>query len=278
MIKCVLTLLALVSLALVSGTLHAQNQDDDYHPILSDKFNLALGVYYPQKDLKLRVDGTVQLADIDFGGALDLDESEATANLSFRWRFGEKWSMFGQYWSIGSSRTAELDEDISWEDVVFNKGSFVKGGFDLDIARLFFGRNFFTRPGQEFGAGIGAHWMELEAYLQGQVLTSIGDSEFYRGSVSAGIPLPNIGAWYLYSWSPNWVFSARLDWLGASLGDYSGDMWNGNLGVNWQFSRHVGVGLYYQSFVIDVDVDKSDWHGRVKVSQRGPLLAFTANW
>ena len=268
----------LVASAIFSGPALAQNQDDDYHPFLSDTFNLGLGIYYPQKDLKVSVDGSVEEVGFDFDEALKLDENETTANLTFRWRFGEKWSVSGQYWTIGSSGGAELEEDIEWGDVVFKEGTFARGGVDLDVARVFFGRSFYTRPGQEFGAGIGAHWMELGVNLEGQILTSVGDSEFYRDSVSAGIPLPNIGAWYYYSWSPRWVFSARLDWLSASIGDYSGSMWNGNVGLNWQFSKHVGVGLYFQSFVLDVDVDKSDWHGDAKISQRGPLLSITANW
>lgn len=272
------SLLLSVVLVVVSGPLSAQSPNDDYHPFMSDTFNLGLGIYYPQKDLKLRVDGSVQELDFDFDQALKLDENETTANLTFRWRFGEKWSLFGQYWTIGSNGGAVLEEDIEWQDVVFREGTFVEGGFDLDIARVFLGRNFYTRPGHEFGAGIGLHWMELGANLRGQILTSEGDSEFYRGSVSAGIPLPNIGAWYYWSWSPKWVFSARLDWLSASIGDYSGGMWNGNVGVNWQFSKHLGAGLYYQSFVLDVDVDKSNWHGSAKVSQRGPMFAITATW
>lgn len=278
MTKHILGSLTSVFLLILSGPLFAQSSDADYHPFLSDTFNLGIGIYYPTKDLELRVDGSLQEFGFDFDETLKLDDSEATANLTFRWRFGEKWSMWGQYWNLGSNGGAVLEEDVIWGDVTFKEGSFVRGGFSSDIARLFFGRSFFTRPGHEFGAGIGAHWMELSANIEGQVLTSEGDTELYRGRVSAGVPLPNIGAWYLYSWSPRWVLSARVDWLSASVGDYSGGIWNGNVGVSWQFSRHAGLGLSYQSFILKVDVDDSDWHGRAEVSQNGPMLALYATW
>jgi hypothetical protein len=74
------------------------------------------------------------------------------------------------------------------------------------------------------------------------------------------------------------VFLARVDWLSASIGDYSGGLWNANAGINWQFSKHFGVGLSYQTFTLDVDVDKSDWHGKAEADQHGPMLSLTASW
>ncbi len=274
-----LTVTFLICLLLSAGPRSAEAQDDDsYHPYLSDRFNIGLGYYYPKKSLTLRVDGSSTERDIDFDESLKLDETEATPNLTFRWRMGEKWSLWGQYWQVSSAAGAVLDEDVQWGDVVFQAGTFAKGGFDVDIARVFFGREFLQRPGHELGIGIGLHWMQLGAYLEGQILTNQGDTEFYRGSVDADIPLPNIGGWYMWSWSPKWVFLARIDWLSASIGDYSGGLWNANAGINWQFSKHFGVGLSYQTFTLNVDVDKSDWHGKAEADQHGPMLSLTASW
>lgn len=277
MIRSLITAFLFVSLLGVSMPAHAQD-DDSYHPYLSDRFNLGIGYFYPRKSLTLRVDGATTDNDIDFDETLSLDESEGTGNLTFRWRFGDKWSLWGQYWQVSSSDTAVLKEDVEWEDVVFQEGTFARGGFDVDIARIFFGREFLERPGHELGLGIGLHWMQFGAFLEGQILTDMGDTDFYRGDVDADIPLPNIGGWYMWSWSPKWVFLARIDWLSASIGDYSGGLWNANAGVNWQFSKHVGVGLSYQAFNLNVDVDKTDWRGKVEADQSGPMLSLTATW
>jgi hypothetical protein len=39
-----------------------------------------------------------------------------------------------------------------------------------------------------------------------------------------------------------------------------------------------GIGLYYNSFNVDVDVDKSDWRGKAESKQNGPYIALTGTW
>ena len=276
--KKALTLLAFTACFIANTNSALAQSGDEYHPFLSDTFHIGTGIFYPTKTLTLRVDGSTPEDEIELDEALKLDESEATGNLNFRWRFGEKWSFWGQYWKVQSDGGAVLEEDIEWGNVVFQEGTFANGGMDISVARLFFGRTFYTRPGHEFGLGGGLHWMEMGAYLEGQILTSIGDTEFYRGNVSADFPLPNIGGWYHFSWHPKWMFQARIDWLKATVGDYSGGLWNAQAGVNWQFSKRLGLGLSYQGFILDVDVDKGNWHGKAEADQHGPILALTASW
>jgi hypothetical protein len=262
---------------LFSGSLMAQTAED-YHPFLSDRFNLSLGGFWAKKDLKLRIDGSSPGDEIDFEETLGLDDDETTGALNFRWRFGQKWSVWGQYWKVSDSGGEVLTEDIKWEDVVFKEGTFARAGLDTKIARVFFGRTFSNSPQHEFGAGAGLHHLEISAFVDGQIITEDDSLEFYTDSISADFPLPNIGAWYAYSWSPKWVFQARLDWLSASIGDYSGSLWNAQAGIHWQTFKHFGVGLYYNAFLLDVDVDKEEWSGRLESTQNGPYLALTASW
>jgi hypothetical protein len=53
-------------------------QENNVHLELSSKFNLSLGVYYPQREYELSVDGSLgEIADpIDFDAALDRDEQD----------------------------------------------------------------------------------------------------------------------------------------------------------------------------------------------------------
>ena len=180
--------------------------------------------------------------------------------------------------AVDSRNGAVLEEDIEWEDYKLLAGSFVESGVDTSIARVFLGHSFLQdSPEQEFGLGAGLHWLELQAFIEGDFDdgTSV---EFKRENVTAEFPLPNIGAWYIYSWSPKWMVSASLDWLSVSIGDYSGGLLNGQVGVNYQISEIFGLGLSYSIFDTDVDVDKTDWHGSIETSQQGPLVLLTATW
>jgi hypothetical protein len=120
--------------------------------------------------------------------------------------------------------------------------------------------------------------MSLDTYLEGEILINDGGTDFHRAEASASFPLPNIGAWYMYSWSPKWLFQINIDWLSATIGDYSGSLWDSSVGFNYQAFKNVGFGLHYAGFILDVDIDKGDWRGQVDFNQRGPMLSMTATW
>jgi hypothetical protein len=248
------------------------------HPLLENDFTLSVGGYLPSKEVKLRVDGSSPGEAIDFEERVNVVSDDTTAAVDFRWRFGEKWSVSGQYWKTSDSNTAELIEDITWEDYTFKQGSSVSAGVSLTVARVFFGRSFSRGERHEFGLGAGLHWLEIGAFIEGEVFVNDESSGFRRESVSAHAPLPNIGGWYWYAFSPRWLLKTRVDWLSASIGDYSGGLWNAHAGINFQPWRNLGFGLAYQYFAIDVDVSKSNWGGGADLSFRGPFLSLNASW
>ena len=54
--------------------------------------------------------------------------------------------------------------------------------------------------------------------------------------------------------------------LDASVGDYSGDILNSSVGVNFQLFKHLALGLFYPYFSLNVDVDSSDWIGTAELN------------
>lgn len=218
--------------------------------------------------------------DFDFDEALGFDDSESTGSLNFRWRYTKNWSLWGQYWAVDSKGGSVLKEDIEWEDQTFLGGSFASAEAKTTIARVFFGRSFLNdSPGKEFGLGAGLHWMEIDAFIEGQILAVPGPgTELRREKATAGVPLPNLGAWYLYSWSPKWAVLASIDWLRVSSGEVSGGLTSGVVGIKYQVSDTFGLGLSYNSFKFDVDVEESDFGGRFETGQAGPRVTLTAAW
>lgn len=275
--KPLLILLALMTLTAWPGVSEAQESTES-HPFMTDRFQFAFGAFARQQGFKIRADGSDPEEEIDFDESLGVDDDDVSASLTFRWNFGQKWSLWGQAWDVSANGGAELTEDIEFEDLVFQQGSNVRAGVENTVVRVFLGRKFSSGPKHEFGLGLGFHWLEIKAYIEGQALINDDTVAFARGDVAADSPLPNIGGWYYYSPSKRWLLEARLDWLEASVGDYSGGIWNSSVGVNFQAFKHVGFGLNYQYFSLDVDVDKSDWRGGAELKYRGPFLSMTANW
>ncbi len=273
-----LSLLAVALLA-VSGTTLAQ--DYEYHPGLSDHFDASLGWFRSDNTFKIQVDGiNIDNEDLDLGKNAGVDQTNTLLDVQLRWKFGSenKWSLWGQHFKNDASGEAVLKEDTEWGDVIFREGSYVGAGVSVEVIRLFVGRSFIKNDQNDFGAGIGIHNLDLGAYIEGEILINDEDTGFHKGEVKNSAPLPNLGAWYLYSPAKKWLLRARVDWISANVGDYNGTLWNSNVGVNYQMFRHVGLELSYQYFNIDLKVDGSDWRGGAEITYSGPVIALTANW
>ena len=166
------------------------------HPMLDSKHQVYLGLYFPDKKVTFSAQGSVggfANDPIEFDEALGLGETETVAFFQYRWNWGKKWWTEFEYFSTDADNTLQLQQDITWQDITFKEGSFVAAGTNLDVARVFFGRKIFQRPDRELSLGAGLHWLEIGGYIEGELESSIGDSEFLRGEAKTGFPLPNFG-------------------------------------------------------------------------------------
>lgn len=272
--------LILASTLLVADTslVYAQ-ETSNVHPYMTEKFFLDLGVFFPERKLRVRVNGKnfENNRDVDFGDEFNLNKSDETFDLEFGWRFGEKWSLLTQYFESSGATGATLEEDVEWGDVIFEQGTNVVAGQDFALVRVFFGRDFATSERHDAGIGAGFHWLEIGAFIEGTVIIN-GERDSRRESVRVAAPLPNIGGWYRYSWDSKWAFRARLDWFSASVGEYDGTMTNASIGLSYQMFEHLGIGLNYNDFELDVGIRKSDWNGSLRTSYEGLFVYLSANW
>lgn len=264
---------------LLPADLGAQH-DEDVHPFLTNKYVLRLGVYFPSSDFEVAVDGTVTGPhfEVDLEEAIGIGKDDEVLSAAFRWNFSKKWSLWLQYFDSEKTGQGVLTEDIEWQDFVFREGSFVGAGTELKVARIYFGREFHPRPRSEVGIGAGVHWLQLGAFIEGEATINDKTTGVLRENVEAEFPLPNIGAWYLYSWSSKWVFESRVDWLYVNIGDYSGGLWDVAAGVNFQPFKNFGIGLDWLYFNLNVDIDKRDWRGSADLTFSGPYAYISATW
>jgi hypothetical protein len=278
--KPVLLFLGALSITVFFPLSAVAQHDDDVHPFLTDKYWLKAGVYFPSSDFEVAVNGTLtgEHQEVDFEEAVGIGEDNELFSAAFRWNFGKKWSLWMQYFETNNSGAGELTEDVEWEDLVFREGTFAGAGTELKVARVYFGREFHPRPRSEIGFGGGFHWLQLGAFIEGEAFVGDESTGHRRESVETEFPLPNIGAWYLYSWSGKWVFESRVDWLYVDIGDYAGGLWDVSAGVNFQPFDNFGIGLEWLYLNLNVDIDKSDWRGSADLTYSGPYLSVSATW
>jgi hypothetical protein len=272
--------LAILLLTGNSRVAHAQEQGD-VHPYLTHEFFVDVGVFYPDRKVTLRADGLVSgpSDSIEFTSEFGLKKSDETFALNFGWRFGEKWELGGQYFKSGGDRGKVLDEDVEWNDIIFEQGTGIAAGQNFSLIRIFFARRFESSSDQhEFGVGAGFHWLEISGYIEGDLIIGGGGTEFRRESVEAKAPLPNLGVWYMYSISPKLALKARFDWLDVSFDIYDGTLVNASAGLNYQAFEHVGIGVNYNIFDLDVGINKSDWRGNAELSYEGVFAYLSFYW
>jgi hypothetical protein len=280
MMKLLTGVVVAVFLILSTPRFVLAKEQGDIHPYLTNEFFVDVGVFFPDRKVKLQVDGVLSGPSdpIDFEKEAGSRRSDETFSLNFGWRFGEKWELGGQYFASSGVKGKVLQEDVEWNDVIFEQGTGISAGQDFSLIRIFFARRFESSEKHEFGVGAGLHWLELGGFIEGNINVGGGGGAFRRETVSATAPLPNIGAWYMYSISPKWALKTRLDWFGASFGDYDGTLINAALGVNYRAFEHVGFGLNYNLFNLDLGVDKSDWHGNAEMIYEGAYAYLSFYW
>lgn len=274
-------LLAFGFITLVLSAASSAVMAQDYHPYLSDNFTVSLGAMRSSNSFKMESDLGEDIGDdIDFNDTLDVSDHSTFFNGQLKWKIGSarKWSVAVQYFSNNAKGSTELTEDVEWDGLTWREGTFVDSGVKLSVARLFFGYSLFKNERNDFGIGAGIHNLKIKAFIEGEILIDDDTTEFQDAQVDASQILPNIGAWYGFSPAKSWLIHARVDWIGASIGDYDGHMWNTNIGVNWQAFEHVGFDLSWQYFNLNVNVDSDDWTGGADMSYSGPVLAITGNW
>jgi len=252
------------------------------HPWLTAKYGFAIGMFYPDRNNKLRASGSIEFDPaptplVDFGSELHLSESDSTFAGEFAWRYGKRWSLRMQYFDSTGQSSAVLEEDVEWGDFTFLAGTGATAGSEFELTRFFWGYNLSKKANIDYGIGAGFHWLHISGFIEGTVETTTG-SAFARESASVDAPLPNIGFWYVRSLSPRWAFRTRLDYFNADIHPYDGTFVNASIGFNLRVSDWFGVGANYNYVELDVGVDGENWRGEIATRYDGLYVYVGAFW
>ena len=250
----------------------------EHHPFLTNGLFLDVGVFFARRDLEIAVSGSTSAINttINVEQSFGTDDRDEAVAAELGWRYGQNWSLSGQFFKISTGSSATLDSEIEFGDEVFPVGAAVNFGSGITVTRVFAGRHFDVAGDRgEFGLGAGFHWLSVFSNLEGNA--RVGDSEateFVLETARAEGPLPNLGAWYIYSLTPKLAFRFRVDWMEASVGVYDGRLINIGTGLNYAFTRRFGAGLNYNYLSIKAGID-DDWRGTLDTQYDGVFLNLT---
>ena len=252
----------------------------DRHPAMEKAWSINIGSFFAERELKASAEGAIGTVEreFDFEEALGLDDSGNLLMAELGWQYTENWGVALQYFRSERDASRTLDESFEWQGDTYDIGAQIDAGTKLEITRIFFARRFRDNGPHSFRLGAGLHWLDISAEVSGQATLNDQSTEFRRNTASASVPVPNIGAWYRYSPNDRWLVNARIDWLSASIDNYSGDIWNASAGINYRIWNNVGVGASYQYFELGGDVTEDNWRGAIQMTLTGPFLYVSGFW
>jgi hypothetical protein len=243
-----------------------------HHSLLQDPLRINLGAFYASVSNLAALGGPgggLGVA-VDFGDALDLPSYNIVGEASLHWRFAQRWRLDVDYFNINRHGTRNLTQSIDWNGTTIPVGAEVEAETKFSDLRTAVGYSFFQRADKEIGLGLGLHVAQSKTAI---TTTTIGAS-----SANITAPLPVLVLYSNFALTNTWAMGMRLDWLSLAYGDYSGQIRGVAIDFYYQPYQHVGFGFGWHSLLLNLDVEKTDWSGRMKSTFQGPAAFVSLSY
>lgn len=262
-----------VSAGLVPTVTHAGDAPD----FLNDPFHLMLGSYIVNTDTEIQLDGnTTPGTPIDwedtFGGG-----DVTRFRIDGQWRFADRHKARFMVFNTSRTKSRTLTEDIVWNGETYPVNARVTADTRFDIYELAYEYSFMKREAYELAGSIGVHYTTMSAGLKAKASTSNGaltrdlDEE---GSVD--LPLPVIGVRGTWGLPHDFWIDAGAQFFALSIDEYDGNLQDYRVMLTWQPRKWLGLGIGYNLFRVDLDVDRSNFEGSLDWQYEGPMITYSA--
>lgn len=266
------------ALALVAMTftfVNACADEDDLWPI-EQQFNLSLGVFLLDTDTTVRVDGeAARGTPVNLDNTFDF-QSQDRFRADGYWRFAKRHKVRFMYFATRSESSRTIDQTIEFQGVEYPVDATVRGEFDSDIIELAYEYSFLRSHNFEVAATVGLHNLSIDTRLSAQAASSGGGGGVDQSSSAKGDgPLPVIGLRAIWALSDHFYFDAQAQFFAIKIDEYDGSLQDYKVSFVWQPLRNVGIGVGYNDFETRLDVDASEFNGRLELSYGGGLAFVT---
>ncbi|NCF15674.1 MAG: hypothetical protein GWP62_10225 [Gammaproteobacteria bacterium] len=271
--------LSTVVVALLMATpVAAQNADDwESWPII-DKWSIGLGYFVPDLNTQIVItdeDGNIGTG-ISFEQNLGLDDSKATALLFVNWHFARRHALEYRYFQLNRSGAGESSVSIGIGDEIFDITLPIQSFFDITANEIAYAFSALIDERKHLYLGLGLSVQDLALGIQGTASSPVpGDT--ISSNLAKTAPLPTLNFGFDYAFNDQWIFISRLGWLAVEVDfgegeDLSGEIYNFNLGVQWNAFENAGFFLHYQAFSLDVDYLDNGALFAIDYQYKGPVL------
>ena len=254
---------------------------DEAPNLLTDSFQIGLGTFIVTSEPTIQLNGETGRGDsVDFDEALGGGDSQRIRLDSF-WRFGDsgRHKVKAIAFDMSRDNSTTFDSDIEWGGDIYPVNARIDAEYSFTVIEVAYEYAFLKRDNYELAGSVGLHYTDMSASLRARAETSGGTlDEDVSNSASVAAPLPVIGLRGIWDLSHNFWLDASAQFFALSIDEYDGNLQDYRVLVTWQPKDWLGIGLGYNQFSVDVDVDSSNFEGSLDWTYRGPMIFYSASF
>jgi hypothetical protein len=225
-----------------------------------ETYQLTMGGLTTDFDTELRVNSRDNSIDdtIDLEDDLGFDSTVQTAWIRGYWRMAPRHRLSLLYTQF--KRTSEITTatDIDVGGNIIQAGAYIGSSAKTHVFDIEYMYSFFKRPNIELGVTAGLYWMNSsfkltaagEVILEGE--TEPQFREDYQADQRLIAPLPLIGLTLGYEPGDKWRLRAGARFFDVTISNIDGYIFSSNLGAEYYFTRHLGLGASLAVFNLSV--------------------------
>jgi hypothetical protein len=238
-------------LAALAGASTAAAQEAENQPEpnqLYQRFRVEVGAFASFFNTNLRLNSEMLPGDgteIDLEDDLGFDSKKFDFRAGGYLRLGKRHRILYGYFSLNRNSTKVLDEDIEFGDEIFPVDAVVEADFRTQFAGLGYSFSFLAREKVEVGVGLALNAMFTKTGIS--AVGTVGDDPIneVEERTSATFPTGSLGL--DVNWAPlsRMIVRGRVGGLYVSVSTIKASVGDANVGVEYFFTRGVGVGAGY---------------------------------
>jgi len=233
------------------------------------KFSLSIGVFLADRNSDARLNGTagIEGTPVDLEGDLGLNRSDSVFRIDGYYRFNKKHRLDFSAFDLSRTASKVIEKDIQWKDTLFPIDTTVDSDFDLAIYKLAYTWSFMRRDKGYLGLTAGLYIADFRTRLEAEAIGALESD-----GVTA--PLPVIGLRGQYDFTEKLSFRASGEIFAIEYEEYSGSLYDIYAGLDYQFFKHVAIGIGINAVKLDVGISKDSFDGNVDWRYDGGLVFF----
>lgn len=202
------------------------------------------------------LDAKVALEDI-----LELDSNMTVFRVDGFWRISRRNRLDFLYYDLSRSSDAFLGVEIGGYPI----GTEVSTRFDMEIFKAAYTFSIFNDDRIDIGVGGGLHVLEI--YYK---MDSPDSGNLDTASITA--PLPVLSFRAEFALTKKLFFRQSLDMFFIEFDQYTGQLNDLNIALEYNFWKHAGVGIGYDIVYADIKADNERFLNEIEIAYSGIFL------